>query len=863
MRPFCIYPYASIGCRLLDRLTKSIGMSLPPEPNASEFLIETPMTFYGRASRAAFAALILLTSIYCLLAYLPFTYFNVVKFPMFRWVSWFERFYPLLYGTFSGAVCLSFQRQLRVPKTKRIIWAFIFLNVLVTVALSVRNVVAQMPNDERSLIAGFAVFLPLLWLTAIDFSSVSGKRTLPATSDSFSILTPVIAAAFVWMVYTALSFSSNGLAQNVEIRPFMLRLTIGNLILLMLLTVSVWASFDLIPRVSRTIESRAILTASLAGILGALVLHRIVLQSLAINSRYALLYSLFFSFSTALFAVSLWIKRREDDRVRTMGSGSRSRMLFSLGAIALGAYLTTLNLKEMDWDSVLEELSVIAVLAAALVVFKKGESRNKTASRRVPTAALGALAAGAAILCGAQSFLWPAGLHMNAASSQALLDLYAQNDLSFGVVHRLLSSPFSAAEHEDLYRFLVANTNVTAPVPPADLHLVDSVQLAAYRPNIFVIVIDSLRRDYVSLYNPAVDFTPQVARFGRDSIVMENAFSRYAGTSLAEASIWTGTMQLHKEFIQPFYPMNNLERLIDGQGYRSFITDDPILKQLLNPTAQFEELDKTAAYWTDYDLGNTLKELEQKLDANKDKQSQRPIFLYTQAQNVHQVSIFRHRSVPRRAYPGFNEKYASELEKLDKGFGEFLDYLEQQGLYENSIIVLTSDHGDSFGELGRLGHQAVAPETIRIPLIIHLPKSLRDHMYWDTKTVAFSLDITPTLCYLLGERSIVRNELFGRPLFTLTKQEHDDWIRPNYLVASSYAPIYGILSDSGRKLFVADASRRSAYFYDLAEDPKRARNHLTPSIFDENERLLKAGVNQIRSLYGVDATEHAEAAPQP
>src|SRR5260370_4379082 len=238
----------------------------------------------GLVARASFLALILVTSFYCLLAYIPFTYLNVVKFPMFHWLSVFERSYPLLYGVTSGAVCLSLRRQLRDLKAKRIIWGFILLNFLLTVVLTVRNVIALLPNDERSLIAGFIAFFPLLWLAAIDFSSIEEKRELPTASVSFSFFTPVSAAAFVCVVYTALSLYSNGLARNTDIRPFALRLAVGNLVLLVFLSVSLKASFDLVRRLSKTIQSLLISFVFLSGILGALMLRRIVLQTLPLNS---------------------------------------------------------------------------------------------------------------------------------------------------------------------------------------------------------------------------------------------------------------------------------------------------------------------------------------------------------------------------------------------------------------------------------------------------------------------------------------------------------------------------------------------------------------------------------------------------
>ena len=124
----------------------------------------------------------------------------------------------------------------------------------------------------------------------------------------------------------------------------------------------------------------------------------------------------------------------------------------------------------------------------------------------------------------------------------------------------------------------------------------------------------------------------------------------------------------------------------------------------------------------------------------------RPAFVFTQPQDVHlaNVAIDReHR--PPDAYAGFYQPYAARLERLDGCFGSFIKYLKDAGLYDNSVIVLTSDHGDSLGDEGRWGHSyTVFPEVMRVPLIVHVPEELRSGFTVDTDTVAFTTDITPT-----------------------------------------------------------------------------------------------------------------------
>jgi hypothetical protein len=203
--------------------------------------------------------------------------------------------------------------------------------------------------------------------------------------------------------------------------------------------------------------------------------------------------------------------------------------------------------------------------------------------------------------------------------------------------------------------------------------------------------------------------------------------------------------------------MNNLQKLLETEGYQSYISVDPILHQILRPSSSITELDKDGTFWEDLNLIPTLQELEAKMARQADPNQ--PIFAYTQPQNVHTLTLDRlHGSGSRR------DISIREIRLMDRAFGEFVHFLKDRGLYDNSIIVLTSDQGDAYGEFGRYGHSDfLVPEVVRIPLIIHLPPRLREKVAWDPEQIAFTLDLTPSLYYLLGHRPTVNQELFGRP----------------------------------------------------------------------------------------------------
>ncbi len=92
--------------------------------------------------------------------------------------------------------------------------------------------------------------------------------------------------------------------------------------------------------------------------------------------------------------------------------------------------------------------------------------------------------------------------------------------------------------------------------------------------------------------------------------------------------------------------------------------------------------------------------------------------------------------------------YKAEVEFVDDRVGDIINALKHRGLMEKTILVFTSDHGELFGEHGRMGHGHDFYETlVNIPLIFvgpGLPKGKRE------KTVVSHLDFTPTLQEMLG-----------------------------------------------------------------------------------------------------------------
>lgn len=797
-------------------------------------------------TRLGFAGFLLLTSVYCLLVWVPFTYVGFVHNPLLNWIPLFVGFHGLLYGVLLGVVAITLRSDLRRKQTRRAAIAFSLVNGIVFVYLS-RGSLARVQPRFQSYLWSLLSLLPLVWLAILDLRS-SQDCGMPRPIQSPALMRTTLAAVVVSVAFAGTAAlrhvaPGDGISASLFAGDLGASLCFHLVIFTVigaLLTLLKWAAaVSPKPRLHQFI-----LTRLLAWALVVQVLRKMVLPTISFTGVRADIFSATVALALVLFVSGSGARLRAGRADKGAAEAeAKPAWLWPLTFFALlaFAYAIPAALGPTDWDFVVQRMSVLVLWLIVFQVVGLASARP-----RGTTVWAGVLFT---IVLASAGFARYGRLALYTREPSRTvrhkLEDYCGLDISMNTAYEVLSHPFENKAYRQFYQFLRQNSNLgrDALVAPVDIHLVSQLRpVPGIKPNIFFFVIDSLRRDYVSPYNSSVDFTPQIDRFAQDSVVLKNAYTRYGGTALSEPAIWTGTMQLHKQYIEPFYPMNSLAKLLQVDGYRSFITVDPILKIILPPSLALTKLDE-GTFWEDLDFVASLRELETKIDGRSHRD--KPIFAYTQPQNVHTLHL--QRSNIRGAY---RRGVIFEMRRMDAAFGEFVEFLKQRGLYDNSIIILTADHGDSYGEFGRYGHSNfLFPEIIRIPLIIHLPPRMRNQFAWDANGITFTTDITPSLYYLLGHRPILNNELFGRPLFTQNLQEQQAYRRARYLIASSYAPVYAILGGHGESLFIADAVNSRSYYYDLTDDPLGSRNDLTIRLENENAPLIRNEMERIDDFY--------------
>jgi arylsulfatase A-like enzyme len=157
------------------------------------------------------------------------------------------------------------------------------------------------------------------------------------------------------------------------------------------------------------------------------------------------------------------------------------------------------------------------------------------------------------------------------------------------------------------------------------------------------------------------------------------------------------------------------------------------------------------------------------------------------------------------------------------------------------------------GEDGRFGHSThLFPQVIRVPLIVHLPAALARRAVIDPDAVALSTDITPTIYSALGYTPAPANALMGRSLVAMDADAAAERRRESVVIASSYGPVYAVLHDNGRRLYIADALSGTDLAYDRDAAGRWAAVEVTAAARTVNQFVIRQYIDGVSRVFHVD-----------
>ena len=155
--------------------------------------------------------------------------------------------------------------------------------------------------------------------------------------------------------------------------------------------------------------------------------------------------------------------------------------------------------------------------------------------------------------------------------------------------------------------------------------------------------------------------------------------------------------------------------------------------------------------------------------------------------------------------------YDSDVSYQDSVLGAMLEELDARGIADDTMIIVTADHGEELWEAGRCGHGASLRETlVHVPLFVRYPPLIQKGTIVEEGVDA--MDILPTLADALGEPPPARAQ--GESLVALAQGIGRGYVRPSY--ASQYEYAHAMRVGSWKIWLGKDGGTR---VYDLAEDP--------------------------------------------
>jgi len=469
-------------------------------------------------------------------------------------------------------------------------------------------------------------------------------------------------------------------------------------------------------------------------------------------------------------------------------------------------------------------------------------------------------------------------------------------------------------------RFLVALPVALATLP---LTACGRPASATKRPDIILVVVDSLRADYLGCYGFDGKVSPVLDSLASESIVYDNAIAPAPWTKPSVASLFTSLDPLTHRVVdqdQQFWAeapaaektdalapeARTLAEALGDLGYETaaWVANPWIHSPKLGFDQGFGQFHAREML----DVGNLVLEVQEWVrNRAADRARQRPVFLYLHFMDVHGP----YRSTPEllakfSSSPSLGEDriltahergalgylddltpggdseegqhlrmwraaYASGVRRFDDRFGAFLTWLRSTEQLHRPILVFTSDHGEDLLEHGRWSH-GFAPtlfqHSIRIPLMIRLPGGTVGGRRDDRMTGL--LDVMPTLLRLAGYQGDFAG-LEGASLLESDGRATTD------AAAWSFS---GAVADNPRMVSVQDRAYKliwefpgdSMSFYNLQDDPGERVNR-APSRSDPGAprspseeaklRMAEALAERIQRLRGAPGLLEAHAGLDP
>lgn len=447
---------------------------------------------------------------------------------------------------------------------------------------------------------------------------------------------------------------------------------------------------------------------------------------------------------------------------------------------------------------------------------------------------------------------------------------------------------------------------VTMAAPPAPVF---QPATQASGPNIILLTIDAFRADYLKLYDEfAVAETPGLDAFAKEAVLFENSFSQASWTKPAFGTLFTGLYpeshtatnkvrglpeeidtlaEMLEEvgyYTQGFSNNPNVTTVFNfNQGFVDYVDLKPSLRFGAGESAArlslYEVLRKARLIARNkLRLGISIHDFYQPaedvsrialdwIDRNTVPDGV-PFYLYLHYMDTHDPFMdhnnpgtgYARASLGNQVDPvleaPMRNAYITEIEYMDRHIAALFDGLKERGLYDNTLIVLTADHGEEFYDHEGCWHgYTLYDEMVHVPILLKLPEG----RYAGTRNdgLARHIDLAPTILQFAGLPKGA--QMPGQALFNEAGEFSNGGILYSYAENDFEGNVLQAVRSRDMKLIHANPDNISRLdpveLFDLSYDPKEKDNLADSPPFQERRTELEQVLEQYRKVVRENTAE--------
>ena len=351
--------------------------------------------------------------------------------------------------------------------------------------------------------------------------------------------------------------------------------------------------------------------------------------------------------------------------------------------------------------------------------------------------------------------------------------------------------------------------------------------------NVILISIDTCRADYLSCYGYEHTTTPNIDAVAKQGVLFKNVTTPVPLTLPAHSSMLTGTIppyhQVHDNLNYKLGQNNvTITEILKKKGYTTgAVVGSYILDSKFGLDQGFDE-------YNDFFVESLIEALNQgELIERRGGEGSRFVCEWLRKHRKDNFFFFLHYYDPHTPYEPpepfatdyANNLYAGEIAYVDQCIGRVIKTLKSLDLYDSTLLIITSDHGELLGEHGELEHGYFLYEgAIKVPLIIRAPQMKKPKTI---REIVSLVDIVPTILGYLGIPA--PTNIHGKDLREYMDATTTGPAPERYLYCESFTPtkyncnpLLSVITNNWKYI----QTTRSE-LYNLKHDPDETENLLT------------------------------------